>query len=113
MKSYNLNLKGGKHPDMLLVARKRLALDIEKKQKQVKKVTLAIRRSNKSSLRLLKRHSQSEFEERPHEGRSMQKSSPETRPAAKTKRRKVAGSPEVAAIFQNDTLCRTFLNCNR
>ena len=98
MKSYNLNLKGGKHPDMLLVARKRLALEIEKKQNQVKKVTLAIRRSNKSSLRLLKRHSQSEFE---------------TRPAAKTKRRKVAGSPEVAAIFQNDTLCRTFLNCNR
>ena len=57
VKSYNFDLKGGKHPDMLLVARKRLELEVAKKQKMVKKVTLAIRRSNKSSLGLLKRHS--------------------------------------------------------
>ena len=57
LKSFNLNLQGGKNRDMLVVARGRLSAEIARKRKEVKRVTLSIKRSNKSSLGLLKRNS--------------------------------------------------------
>ena len=42
---------------MLVVARGRLSAEIARKRREVKRVTLSIKRSNKSSLGLLKRNS--------------------------------------------------------